>query len=127
MREEVEWWMKQSDADYRAAKNSLASKDFHTSAFSVHQAVEKALKALFIFRKSTVVLKTHNLIQLGKTLDIPLPLLTFLAKLSPEYSLSRYPDASYGVPAERYSEELVTEYISESAKVIEWIKSQIKE
>jgi HEPN domain-containing protein len=116
MREEIRWWLEQSKADLRAAKNSFTSKDFHTSVFSVHQAIEKTLKALYIQQKNSAVMKTHNLIQLGKLLNIPLPLLTFLAKLSPEYALSRYPDASYGVPAERYTEELVKEYLTEGER-----------
>lgn len=127
MREETKWWLKQSDADFRAAKNSFKSKDYHASVFSVHQAVEKALKALYINRKNTAFMKSHNLMEFGRALKVPPPHLTFLAKLSPEYILSRYPDASYGVPAERYTEEIVQEYLTQGEKVIEWAKSQIKE
>lgn len=126
MREEVNWWLKQSEADYTAAKHSFESKDYHTSAFSIHQAVEKSLKALYIHKKKTS-LKTHNLIQLGKELKVPLKILTFLAKLSPEYALSRYPDASYGVPAERYTKEMVADYLEKGKEVMEWAKSQMKE
>ena len=127
MREEIDWWLKQSWADFKSAKHSFESKDYHTSAFSVHQAVEKSLKALYMYRKKTSALKTHNLIELGKELKIPLQLLTFLAKLSPEYALSRYPDASYGVPAERYTEDIIIEYLTRGEEVLSWVKSQIKE
>lgn len=127
MREETKWWLAQSEADLRAAKNSLKSKDYHTSVFSIHQAVEKALKALYINRKSSSLMKSHNLLQFGKILEVPSPHMNLLVKLSPEYMLSRYPDASYGVPAERYTEEIVKEYITQGEKVIEWARSQIKE
>lgn len=53
-------------------------------------------------------------------------MLNFLAKMSPEYALSRYPDASYGVPAERYTVEMVEEYMKEAEKVLTWAKSRIK-
>jgi HEPN domain-containing protein len=127
MREETKWWLKQSEADLRSAKNSLKSKDYHTSVFSIHQAVEKSLKALYINRKTSAFMKSHNLLQFGKALEMPAPHMNFLVKLSPEYMLSRYPDASYGVPAERYTEEIVKEYLSQGEQVIKWAKSQIKE
>ncbi len=126
MREEITWWLKQAEADFRAAKNSLSSKDYHTSVFSLHQAVEKALKAAYIHREGTAAFKTHNLIELGKRLKVPPLMLNFLAKISPEYALSRYPDASYGIPAERYTPQMVEEYAREAEKVLAWAKSQIK-
>ncbi len=126
MRPEVEWWLKQSQADFKAAKNSLASKDFHASVFMAHQSVEKSLKALFIFKFNSLNFKTHNLIQLGKELEVKPKFLTFLAKLSPEYALSRYPDASYGVPAERYNSEMASEFIIQAEEVLKWAESQIK-
>jgi len=126
MRQEVEWWWKQANADFKAAKNSLSSKDFHASVFFTHQAVEKALKAAYIEKFKTKDFRSHNLLQLGKELGTPPRIITFLAKLSPEYALSRYPDASYGVPAERYNEEMVLEYIKEAEGAIKWAESQIK-
>jgi HEPN domain-containing protein len=125
MRPEVEWWLKQSRADFIAAKHSMAAKDFHVSVFMVHQSVEKSLKALFIFKFNSLNFKTHNLIQLGKELAVKPKFLTFLAKLSPEYALSRYPDASYGVPAERYTEELASEFLIQAEEVLKWAESQI--
>jgi HEPN domain-containing protein len=126
MREEILWWLKQGEADFRASKNSFASKDYHASVFSAHQAVEKCLKALYIQRENTASLRTHNLIELGKLLKVPPLTLNFLAKLSPEYSLSRYPDASYGIPAERYTPDIAREYLEGAEKVLAWVQSQIK-
>ncbi|NYZ60108.1 HEPN domain-containing protein [Candidatus Micrarchaeota archaeon] len=126
MREEILWWLKQAEADFRSAGNSFASKDYHTSVFSIHQAVEKALKAVYIQKEGTTALKTHNLIELGKHLKVPPLMLNFLAKISPEYALSRYPDASYGIPAERYTSQMVEEYIKEAEKVLSWAQSQIR-
>lgn len=80
-----------------------------------------------MLKEKSASFKTHNLIELGKHLKVPAKMLTFLVRISPEYFLCRYPDASYGIPAERYTTELVEEYLKGAQEVLEWSQSQIKE
>lgn len=44
--------------------------------------------------------KTHNLVELGRSLGAPEEVLGDLRLLNPEYATSRYPDAANGMPAE---------------------------
>lgn len=50
----------------------------------------------------------------------------FLRRLTPEFVTTRYPDAAYGTPYELYDEEVATDILDKSKKVIKWIESQIK-
>ena len=46
--EEIKEWLERSKKDFRAAENSLNSKDYEWVCFQAQQAAEKALKALYI-------------------------------------------------------------------------------
>jgi predicted nucleotidyltransferase len=50
------------------------------------------------------------LVSLGKKLSIPEEFQGFLKKLSPQYFLARYPDASEDVPFELYDKELAEDF-----------------
>jgi len=125
MREEARNWLKQGLKDLKTAEKNLKIKEYYASAFFAHQAVEKVLKALFIQKKRKLPPPTHSLIFLGKSVDAPKSLYWMLRKLNPDYVLTRYPDAAYGLPYELYDENLAKEKISMAKKVIEWVKSEI--
>jgi HEPN domain-containing protein len=40
-------WLRQAEADLRAARDSRESEHFEWAAFASHQAAEKAIKALY--------------------------------------------------------------------------------
>jgi HEPN domain-containing protein len=121
MREEVLNWWKQAKKDLRAAKNSLRSGDYEWASFQAHQAVEKALKSLFLRKRRTLPL-THDLITIGKKLGMGKELMKSLKHLNPEYVVSRYPNAANAVPYELYDEERAKENVRHAEKVIKWIE-----
>ena len=67
---EAEHWWKQAMSDLKAADHSLLSKDFDWSCFQSQQAVEKALKAVYI-KKFKELKWVHDLTFLGKKLELP--------------------------------------------------------
>ena len=126
MRIETENWWRQSLKDLETAKKNLKIKEYYAAAFFAHQAVEKALKALFIEKKRKSPGPTHSLIFLGKSVGIPVKFFSILRKLNPDYVLTRYPDAAYGLPYELYDEEMAREKIQMAEAVIEWVRKELK-
>lgn len=125
MREETENWWKQAKKDLVAAKNSLNSKDYEWACFQSNQSAEKALKALFLHKKRAIA-PTHNLISLGRSLELPEELINSLKELNPEYTVARYPDAANAAPFETYTEQKAKEKIEQAEKVLKWIEKHLK-
>ena len=65
MREEVTNWFKQAEADLKSAQNCKKSFDFYISVFASQQAVEKALKALCLFKLREFP-KGHSIIYIAR-------------------------------------------------------------
>jgi len=68
---------------------------------------------------------THSLIYLATEIALPSEFHTFLRRLTPEFVITRYPDAAYGTPYELYDEDIVDEILKDSKEVLKWIGSQI--
>ena len=49
-----------------------------------------------------------------------------LADLTPDYTVSRYPDAANAVPYELYDEPTAVAKVERAAEVIGWLRSQIR-
>ena len=126
MREETKNWLEQGLKDLQTAEKNLKIKEYYASAFFAHQAVEKVLKAFFIQKKKRLPPQTHSLIFLGKSVNAPKSLHSILRKLNPDYVLTRYPDAAYGLPYELYDKKLAKEKILMAKKVIKWVKNKIE-
>jgi len=63
---------------------------------------------------------------LGKVAGVPSEFVSRLKRLSPQYFLARYPDASEDVPFELYDEKITKEFLEISREVLEWINNQLK-
>jgi len=126
MRKEVIDWFTQAKADLRTAENCLKSKDYYASAFFSQQAAEKALKALHINEKKELPPRTHSLIEIGKALGVPTNLASALRDLSPEYIITRYPNAAYGIPADIYDEEKAKDRLEKAKVILQWVRAKLK-
>ncbi len=91
--------------------------------------MEKALKAYIMFSKriSKDPLNFHSLIKLAIYANIPKNFYKFLRMMSPEYYMTRYPDASEMVPYNLYDEEDNKLILKETGELIEWVELQMKE
>ncbi|MEM4587406.1 MAG: HEPN domain-containing protein [Candidatus Jordarchaeales archaeon] len=110
MRGEAERWLKQSKADMKTAEDCFKDGNHYASAFFCQQAVEKAFKALYITRKKDFPPQTSNLLDLSLGLSLPEEVLRVAGNLTPEFIVSRYPDAAGGVPAEPKTKRKPKEY-----------------
>lgn len=123
MREESKNWIIQAEADLKAAKNSLKSKDYHASIFWSQQAAEKCLKG-FIIEKRSELFKIHDLVILGKKAGLPDEILSKCDKLSKVYIESRY-GVLDEIPAEKFSREDAESFLLISEEILGWVKKKI--
>ena len=77
----------------KTAKDCLAARNYYATAFFGQQAVEKVLKSYFIVKKRAPPPRTHSLLELSLELNLPEELLSIARGLTPEFIISRYPDA----------------------------------
>jgi len=125
VREEARRWIVQADADLAHARASIRAGFHFAAAFACHQAVEKWLKGAVIELQRSMPPRTHNLVELGRTLAVPEEVLSDLRLLNPEYATSRYPDAANGVPAENYDERRATTLLQAAERVQRWVTAAL--
>jgi len=125
MRQEVERLFKQADRDLENARKSIAIEAYEVSAFLAQQAVEKYLKGIWVLLKKEPSPHTHSLTELGDGVGILPELRRHLADLTPDYTVSRYPNAANGVPYELYDETKARAKVGQAEEVIRWLRGRI--
>ena len=128
MREEIKNWWKQAIRDMKTAENSFKSRDYYASVFWCQQTLEKGLKAYIMHSKkiSPRKLNFYSLIKLARIAKIIPEFHPFLRSISPEYYISRYPDASEETPYELYTEDDAEFIPDKSKEIIKWLDMKIK-
>ncbi|MEM4815845.1 MAG: HEPN domain-containing protein [Ignisphaera sp.] len=113
--DEVLNWLAETRADLRHAEASINIGDYSWACFAAQQAVKKALKALILHVVGEYP-QGHDLAKLYRRVrdSIVLSLSeASLARLSPYYTLARYPNAGM----ERPSEEILKEHAEEAISI----------
>ncbi|MBI4181701.1 MAG: HEPN domain-containing protein [Candidatus Aenigmarchaeota archaeon] len=126
MRQEIENWWKQGKNDLEKARVLFKSKNFDGTAFYCQQAVEKVLKAIILAQGKHQSIQGHSLVFLGREAGLPLPFFTGLKKLSPQYTIARYPDVSEDVPYELYDEPMAKEFVAIAEEVLAWTEKRLQ-
>lgn len=91
MKKEVKNWLEQAEHDIEVAEYNLNGNMLDAAAFYSQQAVEKALKSLYIL-KFEELWKVHDLVRIAKRIQAPTKIVELCAKITPAYSTARYPD-----------------------------------
>jgi HEPN domain-containing protein len=126
VREEAKRWWSQGLEDLKATELNLGSRLFYVCAFFSQQAAEKALKALYIEVKREPQPRTHDLTELGTSLQVPADIMDILIELNPVFVVTRYPDAANGIPARMYNERLASSHLDQARRVIEWARERLQ-
>jgi HEPN domain-containing protein len=125
MRREIERLLRQADRDFENASKNLGIEAYEVAAFLAQQAVEKYLKGAWVLAKKQPAPHTHALTELGDGLGVPSDLRRHLADLTPDYTISRYPDAANAVPYELYDAATARRKVENAKAVIAWLKAKI--
>ena len=118
--EETKEWLKKAKRDLDSAKYNYKGKKYDVSAFLLQQCVEKSLKTVYI-KKFKSLLKIHDIVMIGRKIDLPEDLLKECESLNSVYLESRYPD----VPYSDYKKEEIEFYIKTAQKILKWTKKNI--
>jgi HEPN domain-containing protein len=118
-------WLDQGMDDLKGAQADHRTGRFYSAIFWCHQAVEKALKALFIEEIRDLTPKTHSLILLAEETSLPKIFHRFLKDLGPKYVETRYPDVIGDLPSHFYDAEMSGETLAKTEEVVQWIADRL--
>lgn len=121
--EEVERWMKMARDDLDSARVNFENGKYYVCAFLSQQAVEKALKSILLKNTGNVA-RIHDLVILGRRINLPKDLLDKCELLSKVYIETRYGILS-GIPSQEFKEKNTLEYINIAKEVFLWIEKNI--
>ncbi len=130
VREEVLLWMKAAEEDIYDAELALRNKRWFRAAFFAQQAVEKALKALYILVRREPPPKSHRITIIYSGLreagfTLPEELERRLPLLNKYYTITRYPDAANGLPSESVDEEEAQRAVKIAEEVLEYARKEL--
>ena len=120
MKEEVKKWLKKAKQDLDSAKYNFKGKKYDVSAFLCQQSAEKALKALLL-KKSGKIRKIHDLVELGKNVNLPSDLLDSCKELTLSYIYARYPD----IQEVKNLNKIAKKFLKVSEDILKWAKKQL--
>ena len=125
MRKESSRLWEQPEEDLDTAEKLLDVGKYYASVFFSEQAAEKALKVMYLEKKRRVAF-THDLVEIAEELGAPENVSHAAAELSPDYIMTRYPDAANAVPAKLYNASSAEVHLNLSREVIRWVKEELR-
>lgn len=119
-------WLDEALDDISAAEILLSGEKFSKACFYSHQAAEKALKALCIY-KLRIYEHSHSIRHLLEKLSAPKDLIDVGEFLDRFYIPSRYPNAwPSGAPYKHYKREDAETAIKYAWRVLKYVQGEIK-
>ena len=122
-------WLKQAEAEFKAAKDLLSTNNFAWCCFTAQQSAEKAIKAILNhFRSEAFGHNLNTLIQeVEQYVQVNQAVKGACIQLNRFYIPTRYPDAfPSGVPAEQYVESDAKQAIQGAEEVIQFARDTIR-
>ncbi len=123
MKPETERWLELAREDLQMAGAALEGSLFRPCIFHCQQALEKAIKAMWLEKAlEGVPPRTHQLVALAEEVGIRLSQdqVDFLDDLSGQYNPSRYGDV-----AVEYSHEEAENYHEGTKELFSWLRQQL--
>lgn len=119
----IEVWWKQAERDMKSSNNSLNSKDYYVSALLSQQAIEKALKCLYLKEKGEL-LRIHDVVKLAREVNAPLEIVKKCAVINPVYVEVRYPEGNE-LPADKINKNEAERLLELAKEVLLWIEKRL--
>jgi len=123
-------WLEMGIEDLEVAELTFNSARYMHTAFMCQQAIEKAVKAIYVFNFNKVPPRKHDLLSLFKDAGLYSEIKRsqwkpILAKLSSLYILARYPDDLERNDI-KVNKDNAKELLSTTKEVIAWLKTKMK-
>ncbi len=129
MAERSQDWLRQADADLRAARSARDAGHYEWSAFACQQAAEKAIKALFqhLHKEAWGHVLSALLGELTGEAKPTVDLIERAKALDKHYIPTRYPNGfERGAPVDFYTRKEAEEAIKNAEAIIEFCRNQIR-
>jgi HEPN domain-containing protein len=120
MRKEIENWWKQGKDDLEKARILFENKKYDGTAFFCQQSVEKGLKALALKERNKIK-KIHDLVELGKDVNLPQNFIDYCKELTLSYIYSRYPD----IEREKDIKTISNRFLRYAEEILGWIEKKL--
>ena len=124
MREEIHSWMELAESDLEVAQILHNAEKFAGAVYHCQQALEKALKALYITEVGAMFPRTHSLAEIAEPTSFPKDKVDFLRDLTAKYIDTRYPSFPTEKISDIYDEEYSRQVLITTEELVEWIRSQ---
>lgn len=123
MKEEVHRWMKLAKDDLTSAKTNFNNKVYYICVFLCQQSVEKGLKSRLL-KKTGKLIKIHDLVILGKKVDLPDELLQKCDELNNVYLDTRYGDVGGKLPSKKFKKPNSIRFLNIAKEVLKWLEKK---
>jgi HEPN domain-containing protein len=123
---QVERWMDQARHDLETARKTFEMRIYDVALVSCEQALEKALKALYIKRTHEMPPQVHSIERLAKETQLEAKLDKALDKLEDFYIQMRYPEPAGPMPYELATLKEAKEAIQLTAAALRLIDREIE-
>lgn len=120
MNELIKKWWKKAEDDLEKAEILYKNKKYDGTVFYCQQAIEKGLKALELKRTKNIK-KIHDLVELGKDINLPENLLNYCKEITLSYIYARYPD----VEEDKNLSETAKKFMKYSKEILKWIEREM--
>ena len=124
----VRFWKEASIRDLDAARDIFEkTKNYVTVLFYIHLAIEKILKALYVYDRREHAPFSHNLMYIAKETGVDLSMKDkkIFAEIN-EFNIEcRYPDEKFMI-YKKATKSLTGKYLAECIRIHEWISGTLK-
>jgi HEPN domain-containing protein len=125
VREEILRWLEFARSDFETAQILHKAERHPAAVFHCQQAIEKALKGLYIAEVDAMFPRTHSLAQIAQPTTFPRDGLPFLRELTSKYTDTRYPSFPVDRLSEIYDEEYSGQVIAKTKDILSWIEKRL--
>ena len=126
MNDQAKAWINLAEYDLETAKAMLESGRYLYVTFMSQQAIEKTLKAIFVFKKSEIPPRTHNLLYLIDILQLTVSDddKTLCAQLNQFYLGHRYPGSIMDL-VKTVDRQMAADYFDKTKELMGCLKQSL--
>ncbi len=122
-------WLKQSEAEFKAATDLLNTNNFAWCCFTAQQSAEKSIKAILNHLQSDTLGRNLNTLiqEVEQHRQVNQAVINACIRLNRFYIPTRYPDAfASGVPAEQYFDQDANQAVQDAEEVIRFARTIVQ-
>jgi HEPN domain-containing protein len=122
-------WLKQSEAEFKAATDLLNTNNFAWCCFTAQQSAEKSIKAILNHIQCGALGHNLNTLiqEIEQHLQVDKAVVDACIRLNRLYIPTRYPDAfASGVPAEQYFDQDANQAVQDAEEVLHFARTIIQ-